>query len=257
MPDPTVSIPVVRTFHQILFWPLQLVPLKKGSQVHHHWELLEKDAGRVWKEVDDEFCADPDGFKERHYREFVTFLPFVQRILYGEGAKSHSMSHALGRSMAAYGESSIKVFRRTDVTTARVVFPGRDAPVVFDIRHVDLYFFRDVDLAILVVEISGSDVPLDVVQDSCTGLAAPILRVGPRRAMASTAPARWNGWRRMDACSRCRTTRPESRIWRRYVASGRRSLRRIGNICSTPWCRITPISRELCGSVTSNITACR
>ena len=59
----------------------------KGSQVHHHWELLEKDAGRIWKEVDDGFCADPDGFKERHYREFVTFLPFVQRILYGEGAK--------------------------------------------------------------------------------------------------------------------------------------------------------------------------
>ena len=161
VPDPTVSVPLIRTFHQILFWPLQLVPLRKGSPVHHHWELLEQDPSRVWKEVDDEFCADPDGFKERHYREFVTFLPFVQRILYGEGAKGHSM----GRS-TVYGESSIKVFRRTDVATARVVFPGDDAPVVFDIRHVDLYFFRDVDLAILVVEISGSDVPLDVVQES-------------------------------------------------------------------------------------------
>ncbi len=114
--DPTESTPLVRTFHQILLWPLQLLPLKEDSQIHHHWEFLEKDAGRVWKEVDDEFCADPDTFQERHYREFVTFLPYVQRLLYGEGAKR--------RSMAAYGESPIKVYRRTDVATARITLPG-------------------------------------------------------------------------------------------------------------------------------------
>ena len=115
-PHLTESAPVVHKFHQILLWPLQLLPLKEGSQIHHHWELLEKDPGRVWKEVDDEFSADPDAFKERHYREFVTFLPFVQRLLYGEGAKR--------RSMAAYGESPIKVYRRTDVAKARIGFPG-------------------------------------------------------------------------------------------------------------------------------------
>jgi len=152
------STPLVRTFHQILLWPLQLLPLKEGSQIHHHWELLEKDAARIWKEVDDEFCADPDAFQERHYREFVTFLPYVQRLLYGEGAKR--------RSMAAYGESPIKAYRRTDVAAVRILFPERDAPVVFDVRHVDLYFFYDVDLVILAVEVSGSDLPLDVVQDS-------------------------------------------------------------------------------------------
>ena len=156
--DPIEPTPLVRTFHQILLWPLQLLPLKEGSQIHHHWELLEKDTGGVWKEVDDEFCADPDAFKERHYREFVTFLPYVQRLLYGEGAKR--------RSMAAYGESPIKVYRRTDVAKARILFPGRNAPVVFDIRHVDLYFFYDVDLVILAVEVSSSDLPLDLVQDS-------------------------------------------------------------------------------------------
>ena len=136
--EPLESTPLVRTFHQILLWPLQLMPLKEGSQIHHHWELLEKDAGRIWKEVDDEFCADPDTFRERHYREFVTFLPYVQRLLYGEGAKR--------RSMAAYGESPIKVYRRSDVAAVRILFPERDAPVVFDVRHVDLYFFYDVDL---------------------------------------------------------------------------------------------------------------
>ena len=112
---PDRATPLVRTFHQILLWPLQLLPLKEGSQIHHHWELLEKDPGRVWKEVDDEFCADPDAFQERHYREFVTFLPYVQRLLYGEGAKR--------RSMAAYGESPIKVYRRTDVAKVRIALP--------------------------------------------------------------------------------------------------------------------------------------
>ena len=32
----------------------------------------------------DEFTGDPGEFKERHYGEFVTFLPYVQRFLYGE-----------------------------------------------------------------------------------------------------------------------------------------------------------------------------
>lgn len=150
--------PLVRGFHQILLLPLQLMPLKEGSQIHHHWELLEKDARRVWKEVDDEFSVDSDAFQERHYREFMTFLPHVQWLLYGEGAKR--------RSMAAYGESPIKVFRRTDVTTARIDFLERDEPVVFDVRHVDLYFFYDVDVVILVVEVSASDMPLAVVQES-------------------------------------------------------------------------------------------
>ena len=153
----TDVMPLVRAFHQILIWPLQLLPLTDTSQIHRHWEFLENDHDRVWKEVDDEFCADPDAFQERHYREFVAFLPYVQRLLYGEGAKR--------RSMASYGESPIKVYRRTDVAKVRVVLPGRDAAVVFDVRHADLYFFYDVDLVILAVEISGADLPLDVAQE--------------------------------------------------------------------------------------------
>ncbi len=155
--DSTDSMPLVRAFHQILIWPLQLLPLTESSKIHRHWEFLEKDQSRVWKEVDDEFCADPDGFQERHYREFVTFLPYVQRLLYGEGAKR--------RSMASYGESPIKVYRRTDVAKVRVALPGRDAAVVFDVRHADLYFFYDVDLVILAVEISSANIALDVAQE--------------------------------------------------------------------------------------------
>jgi hypothetical protein len=76
----------VRHFRQILLWPLQLMPLRESAQIQKHWELLEQAAaGNPWREVADEFTGDPGQFQERHYSEFVTFLPHVQRFLYGEG----------------------------------------------------------------------------------------------------------------------------------------------------------------------------
>ena len=149
--------PLVRTFHQILLWPLHLQPAQGDRGTRDHWELLRDDPGHIWKEVDDEFCGDADSFQERHYREFVTFLPYVQRLLYGE-ASGH-------RSLQGDGRPLIKTFRRSDIAKVRVLLPGREAPVSFDIRHIDLYFFHDLDLAILAVEISGTDLPLDAVQD--------------------------------------------------------------------------------------------
>ena len=74
----------VRHFRQILVWPLQLMPIREDAQIQNHWELLEC-ADNPWREVEDEFTADPRDFQERHYSEFVTFLPYVQRMLYGEG----------------------------------------------------------------------------------------------------------------------------------------------------------------------------
>src|SRR5262249_57388631 len=89
-----------------------------------------KTAG-TWGAVEDEFPAEPELFQERHYSEFVTFLPYVQRFLYGEGATPG----------ASRGKSPIRVLRRTDVTHARLMYPGEPEPVVLDVVHVDLYFF--------------------------------------------------------------------------------------------------------------------
>ena len=46
-----------------------------------------RDLGEAspWREVVDEYTGDQASFHERHYNEFVTFLPYVQRFLYGEG----------------------------------------------------------------------------------------------------------------------------------------------------------------------------
>ena len=95
----------VRHFRQQLFWPLQLMPLRTESQIQNHWQVLEQSQSQhPWREVDDEFTGDPADFQERHYGEFVTFLPHVRRFLYGDGK---------GR-VSKPAESPIRVFRRND-----------------------------------------------------------------------------------------------------------------------------------------------
>jgi hypothetical protein len=148
----------VRRFREVLLWPLQLEPLEGGRDRQRPWEVLKDlPGGAAWSEVGDEFTGDPGEFKERHYSEFVTFLPPVQRLLYGEGP--HKAVHSKPV------ESSIRVFRRSDIAKVRMTARPGDTPIVFDIAHVDLYFFYDLDVVILALEIFGEDLPLEVVQD--------------------------------------------------------------------------------------------
>jgi hypothetical protein len=149
--------PSVRRFHQIVLWPLELLPTGDDDRLAEPWQcLLEGQAADAWRAVDDEFPAEPELFQERHYSEFVTFLPYVQRFLYGEGATRG----------AARGKSPIHVLRRTDVKQARLMYPGEPEAVVLDVVHVDLYFFFDIEVIILVVEFAGESLPLARVQDT-------------------------------------------------------------------------------------------
>ncbi len=156
MPD----APLVRHFRQTILWPLQLMPVRPpGTQVQRHWEALDGlgDAS-PWSEVADEFCEDPAQFQERHYKEFVTFLPYVQRFLYGSAVGQEASTRN--------GEASIRVYRRRDVRAVRVRLQAGATPHVFQIAHVDLHFFLDADIAILAFEMHADDVPLDVAQDT-------------------------------------------------------------------------------------------
>src|SRR6516165_3294808 len=143
---------IVRHFRQIIVWPLQLMPLRPGEQVQRHWKALEAIAGSPWSEVVDEFCADPAEFQERHYKEFVTFLPYVQRFLY--------QSRAGQETAAVLGEASLHVYRRHDVAQVRVRFAATDEPITFHVAHIDLYLFLDADIAILAFEIYTDDIPV-------------------------------------------------------------------------------------------------
>ncbi|HSI54672.1 MAG TPA: hypothetical protein VK981_11905 [Ramlibacter sp.] len=123
------------------------------------WEVL-RDMGESspWREVIDEYSGDEGTFHERHYQEFTAFLPYVQRFLYGEG-RSHRNAGKV------HTGSPMRVFRRRDIARVRAVARPGDAPLTLDIVHADLYFFFDVDLVLLNLEVSADDLSLAQAQE--------------------------------------------------------------------------------------------
>jgi hypothetical protein len=179
---------LVRHFRQILLWPLHLMPIRAGGQIQKHWELLEQQAGdSPWREVADEFTGDPNEFKERHYGEFVSFLPYVQRFLYGEVRRS-------GRGREEIG-SPMRVFRRNDVAAVRLTAQPNDAPRILQIAHIDLYFFYDTDVVMLNVELYAEGLGLREVQDTLYrfGRAYPAAWDEGDRAMHCAHRVEWVG----------------------------------------------------------------
>ena len=148
---------LVRHLRQALLWPLRLVPIEGSRKAP--WEVL-RDMGESspWREVVDEYTGDRENFHERHYHEFTAFLPYVQRFLYGEGrARRQPGDRAMG--------SPMRVFRRRDIARVRMAARPGDAPLTLDIVHADLYFFFDVDLVLLNIEVRADDLSLAQAQE--------------------------------------------------------------------------------------------
>ena len=159
-PEDNSDIGHVRLFHANLVWPLQLEPLASAGADGRHWEIFEAlRETHAWRRVDDEFTADPEQFRERHYREFVSFLPYVQRFLYGEGRARKT------NPADPPGNSPVHVFRRSDVDRLRLTLRKGELPVELHVVHLDLYFFQDLDIIQLNVEVRGDDLPLATVRD--------------------------------------------------------------------------------------------
>ena len=150
----------VEHFRQVLLWPLRLMPVAGDSAVRAKpWQLLRDMGGASpWREVVDEYTGSADQFHERHYNEFVTFLPYVQRFLYGEGRTAQGTA-------SRNADSPMRVFRRDDIRHARLTMRPGSQPVQVDIVHVDLYFFLDVDLVLLNVEVSADGLHLAQAQE--------------------------------------------------------------------------------------------
>ena len=151
------STQLVQHLRQILLWPLRLVALRRGDDVQRRpWELLGADTpASPWKRVFDEYSGARERFQERHYNEFVTFLPYVQQFLYGEGRGRHGEA----------SESSMHVYRRGDVHAVRVQPRVGSATFTLQVVHVDLYFFEDVDIVLLNVEVAAEDLRLQDAQE--------------------------------------------------------------------------------------------
>jgi hypothetical protein len=155
-PDRSAANPV-RHLRQVLLWPLRLLQ-RAGPRVPP-WRLLAAMGERSpWREVVDEYTGEAERFHERHYTEFVSFLPVVQRFLYGDG-------RARREDGEEGGSSPMRVFRRRDIARVRVRCRPGDAPVVLQVVHVDLYFFYDIDVVILNVEVSADGLALPQAQE--------------------------------------------------------------------------------------------
>jgi hypothetical protein len=143
-----MQTPLVREFRHILLWPVQLRRLRREAGASAYWDVLRANPG-PWQEVKDNLLVE-DASCQQGYREFVYFLPYVQRFLYGFGEAD------------AHTPSSLHMFRRDDIATARVRL-HEDVPAIdFKVERARLVFFYDVDLAVVALEISARDLPLEV-----------------------------------------------------------------------------------------------
>jgi hypothetical protein len=176
----------VRHLRQILLWPLRLIH-PEGMAGKRPWQLLEAlgDAS-PWREALDEYTGDVSGFHERHYHEFVTFLPYVQQFLYGEGRTRRALCDP-------GAESPMRVFRRHDVAAIRVQARSDVAPLTLDIVHIDLYFFYDVDVVLLNVEVKADDLGLAQAQEQLYrfGRAYPAGWDAQGHALHTMSSAEW------------------------------------------------------------------
>jgi len=158
MSAPLSTAPAIRHFREIVIWPIQLLPLRPGEQVQRHWRELEKvAANNHWRRVVSDFRAESPQNQERRYKEFVTFLPYVQRFLYGAAAGQEIAS--------ARGDPSINAFQRDDIARVRVTLATGSSPIILEVGKINLYFFLDADIAIVAFEMYTNDLSIRDAQD--------------------------------------------------------------------------------------------
>ena len=190
-----VSTParIVRQFRQIVVWPVQLMPIKAGAPIQRHWEALDRiQVKQPLAALARKFDIGAEEFQERHYKEFVTFLPFVQRFLYGSPAGQESAQHAA----VAASASIVAATSRACAADLR----GRRSSMSSRSTAVDLYFFHDADVLIVVLEVmrrrsaararAGRAVPLRPRLPGVLGRRRPARQLHAARRMARRARRR-------------------------------------------------------------------
>ncbi len=148
--------PVVRHLREIVLWPLQIVA-KDGWRTEDCCGVFEKAArGTPWYLLGDGFTGEAKDFRERHYREFISFLPHAKRFLYGEPPARGARPKP--------GDIPATVYRREDIKKVRITLERGMQPVLCGVARVDLHFFYDIDVVILACEIFAGDIPLDAAE---------------------------------------------------------------------------------------------
>ena len=139
---------IVREFHHTLLWPITLRPLRResGADAVHYWDVLKRKPG-PWKYAADTLLIEDESCVAG-YEEFVHFLPYVQRFLYGVGDEARG------------AQSSLYAFTRDDIAKVEVELVKGAQTIHLDVLRARLYFFYDIDVAVAVLEVAGKDIPL-------------------------------------------------------------------------------------------------
>jgi hypothetical protein len=148
---------IVRHLRQIVLWPFQILSAHAGNGVEGCESLFEKAAaGGPWRPLHDVFAGEDGELQERHYREFISFLPHAQRFLYGEAARTRPQRP---------DDIPMKVYKRNDIKQVRVTADRGAAPIICDVVHIHLHFFYEMNVAILACEFAADDIALDAAQN--------------------------------------------------------------------------------------------
>ena len=144
-----LSTKVVREFNHTLLWPITLQPLRReaGANQVSFWDMLKRRPG-PWEFVDDALLIEDESCLAG-YEEFVYFLPYVQRFLYGVGDE--------GRG----AQSSLHAFQRHDLKEVRLRAEPNSEEIALLVKRARLYFFYDIDIALAVLEVAGENIALD------------------------------------------------------------------------------------------------
>ena len=146
---------IVNHFREFVLWPLHVAPLRAGKGAEDCGVLFECAIGEgPWRRLDI-FAADSE-FHERHYREFISFLPPAQRFLYGEAP-------APAKPLKP-GDVPMKIFGRDDIKQVRITPEKGAAPITCDVDHIQFNFFYEINTAILSCEIAAEKIALEQVQ---------------------------------------------------------------------------------------------
>lgn len=152
---------IVRDFNHTLLWPVQLRSLRRDPPAGNkqYWDILKREPG-PWHYVKDGLLIDDETCK-LGYEEFVYFLPYVQRFLYGVGDEGHG------------AHSSLHIFSRDDVASLQITLQAGRPAILLSVQRLRLYFFYDVDVAIVSIELAGRDIALQDAVEIMDRLGRP------------------------------------------------------------------------------------
>ncbi len=112
-----------------------------------------------------------------------------------------------------------------------------DEPITLKIAHVDLYFFFDIDIAILALEVYVDDIKFETAQNLMFrfGRAYPAYWE-TKDGRGGHCPGRWSGWRPSGRVLAASDYQNREVPLVRLPATGRPPPPRTGSSCCRRWC---------------------